>query len=83
MALAPRFRYRHRRGKEGEFYPNRLREQSPTSEVDENGNDFQVLALGQEQVTRVEATELELKVTVTGKDGAVLQTLVLPAKKRR
>lgn len=47
------------------------------------GNDFQILALGQEQVARVEATEKELQVTVTGKNSAVLQTIILPVKKRR
>jgi hypothetical protein len=63
MALAPRFRYRRRRGKEGEFYPNRLREQRKISVVRLNVEQFS----GLNSVTH----------------GAVLQTLVLPAKKRR
>ena len=45
------------------------------------GNDFPVLALGQDQIARVEATRTELRVTVTGKDGKVLESLTIAARR--
>jgi len=45
------------------------------------GNDFPILALGQDQIARVEATRTELRVTVTGKDGKVLETLSIKPRR--
>lgn len=45
------------------------------------GNDFTSLALGQDQIARVEATRNELRVTVVGKDGAVVETLTIKARR--
>lgn len=56
---------------------HRLRTYEPGSQ----GNDFKVLALGQDQIARVEATRSELRVTVTGKDGAVLETMTVKARR--
>jgi hypothetical protein len=47
----------------------------------EKGNNYPVLALGQDAIARVEATPTTLTVTVTGKDGAVIQSLAIPAKR--
>jgi predicted phosphodiesterase len=58
----------------GHFH--RLRTAAPGSQ----GNDFAVLALGQDQIAKVEATRTELKVTVTAKDGATVETIVLKAR---
>ncbi|MBE0713733.1 MAG: metallophosphoesterase, partial [Candidatus Aminicenantes bacterium] len=44
------------------------------------GNDFTSLALGQDQIARIEATRNELRVTVVGKDGAVVETLTIKAR---
>jgi len=44
-------------------------------------NDFALLALGQEQVAKVEATRSELRVTVIGKDGKVVETLTIKARR--
>jgi predicted phosphodiesterase len=60
----------------GHFH--RLRTYGPGSG---QGNDFTVLALGQDQIARVEATRSELRVTVAGKDGAVLETLTIKARR--
>ena len=56
---------------------HRLRAYEPGSQ----GNDFPVLALGQDQFARVEATRSELRVTVVGRDGAVLETLTIKARR--
>ncbi len=56
---------------------HRLRTFEPRSQ----GNDFPVLALGQDQIARVEATRTELRVTVIGKDGAVLDTRTIKARR--
>ena len=45
------------------------------------GQDFAVLALGLDQVAKVEATRQELRVTVKGKDGAVAESLVIKARR--
>ena len=45
------------------------------------GNDFAVLALGQDQIAKVEATRTELKVTVTAKDGSVVESLALRVRR--
>jgi len=45
------------------------------------GNDFLGLALGQDQIAKVEATSRELRVTVGGKDGAVVETFVVKARR--
>lgn len=52
-----------------------------TAEPGSQGNDFTVLALGQDQIAKVEATRSELKVTVTDKDGAVVTTIALKARR--
>jgi acid phosphatase type 7 len=52
-----------------------------TYEPGSQGNDFPVLALGQDQIARIEATRTELRVTVTGKDGAVLETLTVKSRR--
>ena len=44
-------------------------------------NDFTSLALGQDQIARVEATRNELRVAVVGKDGAVVETLTIKARR--
>jgi len=59
----------------GHFH--RLRTAAPGSQ----GNDFAVLALGQDQIAKVEAPRTELKVTVTAKDGSVVETLALKARR--
>ena len=43
----------------------------------EQGNDFTILALGQDQVARVEADERELKVSVLDRAGKVLDAFTL------
>ena len=48
----------------------------------EKGNDFYVVALGQDAVARVTSTTAELKVTIVDKLGAVTNTLVIPARPR-
>jgi predicted phosphodiesterase len=58
---------------------HRLRVIEPGAEG--NANAFPVVALGQEQVLKVEATRTELKVTITGKDGAVLESRVVKARR--
>ena len=42
---------------------------------------YHLLVLGQDQVARVEATTVELRAVVTGRDGTVVHTLVIPARK--
>ena len=59
----------------GHFH--RLRTVKPGTQ----GNEFTVLALGQEQVARVEATPHELRVTVCGTDGQVAETLAIKARR--
>ena len=56
---------------------HRTRTYAPGAE----GNDFHVMALGQDQIAKVEATATELRVTVLGRDGAILGTLTI--KRRR
>jgi len=41
---------------------------------------YHLLVVGQEQVARVDATAAELKVVVTGTDGSVVHTLVIPRR---
>jgi len=41
---------------------------------------YHVLVLGQDQVARVDGTAAELRVTVTGTDGTVIKTLVIPKR---
>jgi predicted phosphodiesterase len=48
----------------------------------EKGNDYYVVALGQDAVARVTSTATELTVTILDKAGAVTHTLVIPAKPR-
>lgn len=48
----------------------------------EKGNDFYVVALGQDAVARVTATQADLTITIVDKAGATLQTLVIPAKRK-
>jgi predicted phosphodiesterase len=43
-------------------------------------HDYNLLTIGQDQVAKVEATALELRVVVTGLDGSVLHTLVIPRR---
>jgi len=45
------------------------------------GNNFTSLALGQDQIAKVEATRDELRVTVAGKDGVVAETLTIRARR--
>jgi predicted phosphodiesterase len=52
-----------------------------TAALGTQGNDFTVLALGQDQIAKVEATRTELKVTVTDKDGSVVETIALKARR--
>jgi acid phosphatase type 7 len=47
----------------------------------ERGNDFYVVALGQDAVARVTANAAELTVTIVDKAGAVVQTVVIPARR--
>ena len=47
----------------------------------EKGNDYYVVALGQDAVARVTSTATELKVTIVDKAGAVTNTLVIPARR--
>jgi len=42
---------------------------------------YHLLVVGQDQLARVEATMSELKVTVTGTDGVVVRTVVIPRRK--
>ncbi len=41
---------------------------------------YHLLVVGQEQIARVEATTAELKVVVTGVDGSLVHTLVIPRR---
>ena len=41
---------------------------------------YHLLVLGQDQVARVDATAHELKVTVTGTDGKIVQTILIPKR---
>jgi predicted phosphodiesterase len=41
---------------------------------------YHLLILGQDQLARVDATATELRVTVTGTDGAVVKTLIIPKR---
>ena len=41
---------------------------------------YHLLVVGQDQVARVDATAAELKVVVTGTDGNVVHTLVIPRR---
>ena len=43
---------------------------------------YHLLVVGQDQVARVDATTTELKIVVTGTDGKVVQTIVIPARSR-
>jgi len=56
---------------------HRLRTVEPGSQ----GNDFKVLALGQDQIAKVEASRTELHVTVTAKDGSVLESFSVKARR--
>ncbi len=56
---------------------HRLRSVQPGTQ----GNDFTSLALGQDQIAKVEATRGELRVTVVGKDGTVVETLTIKARR--
>jgi len=47
-----------------------------------HGNDFPILALGQDQVARVEAGESELKVTVVDRSGRTVESFSLRRKKK-
>ncbi|NQW03333.1 MAG: hypothetical protein HQ485_04840 [Acidobacteria bacterium] len=40
-----------------------------------------LLVVGQDQVARVDATATQLKVVVTGTDGTIVRTVVIPVKK--
>jgi predicted phosphodiesterase len=42
---------------------------------------YHLLVIGQDQVARVDATATELKVVVTGTDGTVVHTLVIPVRR--
>jgi acid phosphatase type 7 len=42
---------------------------------------YHLLVVGQDQVARVDATATELKVVVTGTDGTIVRTVVIPVKK--
>lgn len=48
----------------------------------ERGNDFTILALGQDQIARVEAGERELKVSVIDRTGKVLDAFTLKRKNK-
>ena len=56
---------------------HRMRSVEPGSQ----GNDFTALALGQDQIAKVEATRNELRVTVAGKDGAVAETMTIKPRR--
>ena len=45
------------------------------------GNDFLGLALGQDQIAKVEATRTELRVTVSAKDGSVVESFIIKARR--
>jgi predicted phosphodiesterase len=45
-------------------------------------NKYHLLVVGQDQVARVDATMTELKIVVTGTDGKIVQTIVIPNKKK-
>ncbi|HDT13812.1 MAG TPA: metallophosphoesterase family protein, partial [Candidatus Aminicenantes bacterium] len=45
------------------------------------GNDFLAVALGQDQIAKVEASRTELKVTITAKDGSPVQSFTLKARR--
>lgn len=45
------------------------------------GNDFLALALAQDQIAKVEATRTELRLTVTGKDGSVIESFTVKARR--
>jgi len=48
----------------------------------EQGNDYTILVLGQDQLARVDATADELRVTVVDKDGAAVDAFVLHRRDR-
>jgi len=48
----------------------------------ENGHDFPVLVVGQDQVARVDASATELKVVVRGQDGGVIESFTVPVRNR-
>ena len=48
----------------------------------EKGNDFYIVALGQDLAARVTATAAELEVVIVDTKGAVVETLVIPARSR-
>jgi len=48
----------------------------------ERGNDFTILALGQDQIARVEADERELKVTVLDREGRTVDAFALRRKNK-
>ena len=48
----------------------------------EQGNDYTILVLGQDQLARVDATADELRVTVVDKDGNAVDAFTLPARPR-
>ena len=48
----------------------------------ERGNDFTILALGQDQIARVEADERELKVTVLDRQGRTVDAFALRRKNK-
>ena len=45
-------------------------------------NHFPILVVGQDQVARVDATSKELKVTVTARDGSIVDSFVVPRSSR-
>ena len=45
------------------------------------GNDFLGLALGQDQIAKVEATRTELRVTITAKDGSIAESFTVKARR--
>ena len=49
----------------------------PTEDVE---HAYHLLVVGQDQVARVDATSTELRVVVTGTDGSVVHTIVIPRR---
>ena len=43
---------------------------------------YHLLVVGQDQVARVDGTTTEIKIVVTGTDGKVVQTIVIPTRSR-
>jgi predicted phosphodiesterase len=59
----------------GHFH--RLRTTQPGTE----GNDFLAIALGQDQIAKVEASRTELQVTITAKDGSPVESYTVKARR--